>query len=877
MYRVADEHGNAAPSYPGYRMVSRVATITLLVSTVLVAQSFAQSSNSSLSSKESSPVDTAQTPPPISCPAGAPIGAVELRVQSSSTPDSLPFQNINHLTEGDTVLYAPVLREHEKRPGEVSLVMVPAKREPKEAALLVTDPKAADKPQRWSIPKTLTLAALVYGPQGLSKKKVEGFLSQDDLLIAQLADYAEKTAQTEALVEALSNSGSSSASVNAALTGFASQYGMSVQLDRTAPPAVQAQTLFAALNPQLATYNPLASSSAERVGQTASVATAAATLFFGSPIGLAAGGAAMLLDLRYIAFPGTQFRSSFAQPLNRPPAKDGLNLCGQNAPAPPHTRVAFIWAVRIPNTPAPVIQIGDADFIPPGEKTPLPVEVPDPQWKYLQRSRAWNLENTKGQKFPISVLKLGNQKALELDLTKASVEPGDYHLAGYWDWTRFQASGQIHVQPLSDFAAARLDPNSQDRLLAKSGKIPVTVAGSDFEYLTKAEIKKVNDEFAVAEPVRFILPKGLRQGPQNHADVQIDTTNLDPGSYELLLSQQDAKSHPVKIKVLPSLPKIDNLPILANQGEATQHYVLKGERLGLLSKLQAPGASFDLGAPTSSGTDRSVTVQLKSDLKPGTSLAIQAGIADRSEPMTLPNALEITGPVPAIASSRLSLPTGMSIALPPNEFPAGNNLTAVLDVRNVEPKSVLRLACAEDVGVPVNIRIGEQNAAYSLQQLSPDQLFVAFDTSPFPAGCLLQATIDNGKTGQSKPFTLAHIVRLPQVDSFEGTSQLQPDGKRTYNFTGRNLEMIEKAGWDQLEGIPVTALPTPIQGQGLKQALQLNLPDPPPARAELFIWLRGEKNASSTTLSAPLRLPGPGNSPSAAPSPVPDHGPNPKP
>ncbi len=834
-------------------MVSRVATITLLISTVLVAQS----SSSSPSSADSAAMDTAQTPPPIACPAGAPIGAVELRVQTAANPDSLPFQTINHLTEGDTVLYTPVLRLHEKRPGEVSLVMVPAKHDPKEPALLVTDPKTADKPQRWSIPKSLTLAALVYGPQGLSKKKVEGFLSQDDLLVAQLADYAEKTAQTEALVEALSHSGSSSASVNAALTGFASQYGMSVQLDKTAPPAVQAQTLFAAMNPQLATYNPLASSTAERVGQTASLATAAATLFFGSPIGLAAGGTAMLLDLRYIAFPGTQFRSSFAQPLSRPTVKDGLNLCGQNTPAPPHTRVAFIWAVRIPNTPAPSIKIGNADFIPPGQKTPVPVDVPDPQWKYLQRSRGWTLENASGQKLPISVLKLGNQKALELNLSKTPVSPGDYHLSGFWDWSHFQASGEIHVQPLSDFASAKLEPDSQDKLLAKSGKIPVRLAGSDFEFLTKIEIKKSNDEFAVAEPVRFILPKGLRQGPQNHADVQIDTTNLDPGRYELLLSQQDAKTHSVSINVLPSLPKIENLPILANQGEATQHYVLKGERLDLLAKLKARGANFDLGAPTPSGTDRSVTVQLKSDLKPGTSLALQADVADRNEPMTLPDALEIVGPVPAIASSHLSLPTGMAITLPPDEFPAGYNLTAMLDVRNVEPSSVLKLACSEDVGTSVELHIGEQNASYSLQRLSPDQLFISFDTSSFPAGCLLQAIIENGKTGRSQPFTLAHIIRLPQIESFSDTGQVQPDGKRIYALTGRDLEMIEKVGWDQLEGIPVAALPTPIQGQGLKQALQINLPDPPPAHADLFIWLRGEKNASATNLAAPIKLPNP--------------------
>ncbi len=609
--------------------------------------------------------DSPEAPAPAACPAGAPIGAVNLRVQSQGNSETLPFQTINHLSEGDDVLYSPILRGREKRPGEVALVMVPARHEPKEPGLVVTDPKPAEKEQRWSIPRTVNIAALVYGPQGLSRKKVQGFLSQDDLLIAQLADYAEKTAQTEALLDALSSSGSSSASVNAALTGFASQYGMSVQIDKTAPPSVQAQALFSAMNPQLATYNPLASSTAQRVGQTASLATAAATLFFGSPIGLAAGGTAMLLDLRYIAFPDTQFRSSFAQVMQ----KDGLNLCGQRTPAPPHTRVAYIWAVRVPNTPAPAIKIGDADYIPPDQKTPVPVDVPDGQWKYLQRARLWTLENAKGQKLSVNVLKLGNEKKLELDLTKTTIPSGDYHLSAYWDWKSFQASGQIHVQPLSDFAATKLEPASQDKLLAKSGKIPVTLENGDFEFLTKVEIKKLNDEFAVAEPARFILPKGLREGPQNRADVQIDTAAFDPGKYELLLTQQDGKSHSITVNILPNLPKVENLPILVNQGVSTQHYVLKGERLNLLSRLNAPGVEFDLGSPSATGSDRSVTVQLKSDLKPGTSLPIQADVADRNEPMTFSDALQITGPLPAIASSHLSLPNGMAIALAARRVP----------------------------------------------------------------------------------------------------------------------------------------------------------------------------------------------------------------
>ena len=186
---------------------------------------------------------SSEAPPPITCPAGGPIGAVDLRVRSSQGNDPLPLRTINHLSEGDTVLYSPVLRGREKRAGEVSAT-VPAKRKTDKDALLVTDSKPAEKPQEWKISETVSLVAFVYGPEGLSKKKVKGFLSRDDLLIAQLADYAEKTAQTEVRIQALSSINSSSESVNAALTGFASQYGFSVQLDRTAPPQVQAETLF---------------------------------------------------------------------------------------------------------------------------------------------------------------------------------------------------------------------------------------------------------------------------------------------------------------------------------------------------------------------------------------------------------------------------------------------------------------------------------------------------------------------------------------------------------------------------------------------------------------------------------------------------------
>jgi hypothetical protein len=802
-----------------------------------------------------------EAPPFVTCPAGGPLGAVDLSVESGGAP--LPFRTINHLSENDVLVYAPVLRGKEERPGEVALVLVPQKIGQGEPEIVVTDPKPAGKPQQWRITQTISVAALVYGPAGLNKKKVAKFLSQDQVLIAQLADYADKTAQAEQLVATLSNSASSSASVNAALTGFASQYGFAVQIDRNAPVAAQAETLFATMNPQLATYNPLASSTAARAGQTASLAATAGTLFFGSPIGLAAGGTAMLLDLRSIAFPDTQFRASFVQPLARNPnlpGKDqlnkdsGLNLCGQQGQTPPHTRVAYIWASRIPNAALPAIQIGDASFIPSGHKTPVPVNVPDPAWKYLERARQWELVDAQQKKIPVNVVKLGNQKSLEIDLTKGEIPPGDYTLAGFWDWTRFEATGKVHVAELTDFSKARVGQASQDRLLAKSGKLPVTLEGDDFEFTTKVELQKLKDEFATPENVRFLLAKGFRKGPQDHMNVQIDTNDLVPGPYALLISQQDGKSHPVNFEILPNPPQIGNLPIVVNQGTAAQHFVLKGERLGLIARLEAPGAVIHLDRPavdTTASAERSLTVELKTPPQPGTALPVNAYLTDRSEPLTFPQGLQVTGPLPAIASSRLSLPTGMAIAVRSGEFPAGYTLNASLDVKNIERSSLLRLACADGVGEQTVLHVGEQNGSSNLQQLSQDQLFLAFDTSRLPAGCSLQAVIDNGRDGLSSPSTLAHILRVPQIEAFTLSAAGPENGPRTYQLTGQNLEMIAKAGWDENEGVDLTSLPAPLPGPGLKQSVEVVLPDPINPQGVLYVWLRGDQKGRATTVQAP--------------------------
>jgi hypothetical protein len=212
----------------------------------------------------------------------------------------------------------------------------------------------------------------------------------------------------------------------------------------------------------------------------------------------------------------------------------------------------------------------------------------------------------------------------------------------------------------------------------------------------------------------------------------------------------------------------------------------------------------------------------------------------------------------------------MAIAVRSGEFPAGYTLNALLDVKNIERSSVLRLACADGVGEQTALHVGEQNGSSNLQQLSHDQLFLAFDTSRLPAGCSLLAVIENGRDGRSQPAslsapsTLAHILRVPQIESFTlsaasswassstGAENGGQNGPRTYQLTGQNLEMIAKAGWDENDGVELSGLPAPLPGPGLKQSVQAVLPDPINPQGVLYVWLRGDQKGRATTVQAPL-------------------------
>ncbi len=186
---------------------------------------------------------------PLGCASGVPLGDFELRVRSDPKRPPLPLRGINRLEEGQTILYSPEKLRLNPKGGEVAVVLAPA---PAKPGSLMTDlpkmevlpPKAANKPAEWNVPYRTGVVALVYGPQGLSAKKVKAFFDKDQDLIAQLADYAEKTAQTEALMAAINSwSGKSASDVDAALNGFASQYGINNQRPQSVAIDASANTL----------------------------------------------------------------------------------------------------------------------------------------------------------------------------------------------------------------------------------------------------------------------------------------------------------------------------------------------------------------------------------------------------------------------------------------------------------------------------------------------------------------------------------------------------------------------------------------------------------------------------------------------------------
>ncbi len=671
--------------------------------------------------------------------------------------------------------------------------------------------------------------------------KVSSLVKRNEDLLAQLADYAEQTSEVEALVQELADSEDSGKSTDAALKGFSSQYGVAIpKLDSTASSTQQASLLLRAVLPSSNTYDPLAPASAQ-MQQSVGLAASVAGLFFGNGFGLAAGGTVLVTNLKTALFPATELRSSFAQSTE----KDTLALCTKSSAPKSHTRLAYLWAYRVPNLKAPVAALSGPAHLPLASASSLTCTG---QVKELERAHDWRLVPLSGgAPMPVTVTAGATPNTLKIDLSNSTATAGDYRLTASWDWDPISL-GKVHLHPLGDFRHLQIAPESRRKLVEGSGKVSVKLTGADFEFVEKAAVEKVAAK-PVPAPVEFELPTGKRAGEQSSMDVEIDTAAH--GVYKLLLAQSDGEQHELPVTILPPHPKISNLPLRVNAGEADEPIQLEGSGLDQIEAVTS-GAGAIHGkaqAHTWSGD-----IAPKASLQPGDTYPLVIEVKGMDLPLTLPDAIEVVGPRPRIASVRRSMAGTPGIELHDGELPAGATVGIVLAVKGMHEGGHLHLelACQSgDTRRALTLSPDDRAEGAALSFAGPGELYLALDPGVVGyTGCTLAATLRIQPEGRSDVVPLGRVVRLPKLEQFALTAE--PLGPSTFAgiLKGADLDLVEKAGWDAEHGLPVEAIPAPVPGEPAKQTLRIALAWPSPSpHAPLYVWLRGEKDGRRTSVA----------------------------
>jgi hypothetical protein len=703
------------------------------------------------------------------------------------------------------LVYQPRSSEQSKK-AEIAVVLVTA------SGLTVLDSKRAKEPATWTVSGRTSVVGVVYGPQGLDEKKVGKLVRQDSELIEQLAQFAERTTQTEAVIEALLSPGSPQ-TFDSALLGVS---GISAaKLEKKPTADQQALALMHALTPTLSAYDPLASEP-KRVQQSMSAAASIAGMFLGSGVGLAAGGAAVLVNLRTLMFPGTDFHSSFAQPAGY----DSLTLCAKRPAEKPRTRQAYLWAVRLPDVPAPAAKLEAAAHVPAGVKSLVKLESAD--LSRLARVQQWLL----GDK-PVPARVVPESNSVEFDLTKFAGEPGEYMLTGKWDWDTIDAAGKVNVHALPDLKSARVKPESQDRLVTASGAVPVDLEGADLEFVEKLAFRRLDDRSGKVTDLYFKLPGGKRGGPQPVLETEIDMKTLLPGEYAMMVTQSGGKTQEVPFRVLPPEPKLSNLPLRVNLSDKAQVVSLEGSGLERIEKLECQQAEISLDGKTAS-------FKLKPGAKRGDRFDLLVRVQGVSQPMRLKDGVEVVGRRPRIVQAKTSFPPGLGVALREGELPAGSMASLSVELAESAAQPGIALRCR-----------GEAEKRMEARPVGDRALFLSFDPASVGApGCVVEALVVGKSEGRSESRSLGRVIRVPVIDGFRLTDEKAGDGLYTGILTGTDLETIAKTGWDEKQGVDISGIPV-ITGE--KQTLKVALPWPSPApHAPIYIWLRGEAEGRAT-------------------------------
>ncbi|MCW5982672.1 MAG: hypothetical protein KIT09_31580 [Bryobacteraceae bacterium] len=779
------------------------------------------------------------------CPSGVPLLEFQLVVEPPGGGLGRSIRTVNRIEAGQKLVYAPIVRQpKELDDARVTLALVPSD---SKTDLVVLPPKPARTFAEWEVPTRTAVVAFVFGPQGLDTKRVTSLVRRDRQLVEQLADYAEQTARTETLITALArwdSTPSATDSLNAALAGFSS--ATAVKLDRTSSTDQQVSTLLRTLNPALARIDPLAPEPRQKMQQSALLASSVAGLFFGSPVGLAAGGAAMFVNLSNMMFPDTEFRSAFVQPAS---AHSSM-LCANRDRAKSRTRAAYLWAVRAPDADPPSLALAGPAHALIGASTPVRLSVSSRDgWKFLDRAADWTLTPADAEdSIAINVKARPEAESIEIDLKETAAQPGAYRLAARWDWERVGVAGEIHLHQIDDAQKPYVAAAARDTLVAGTGKAPLVVRGMDFQFLEKLELRRQGE--TAGSPLEFKLSEGPRAGPQFETQTSIETGAAAPGPYSLVFQFLGGRTRELPIRVLPPHPTLDRLPLRVNSGDGAREVVLNGTGLDRVEGIQASRGVVQLD-PCGKPDRRTATVALGPDAKKGDRVDLLLKVEGVQAPVHVPNAIEVIGPLPRIMSAQVSLPGELGMELLDGELPAGSFASFALRVHPLESPPAVRVGCVEPTLTlrAETARLGEERGGLRLQSAGGGALFLSLDPGAIgQPGCAVTVVVFTESQGASDPFELGKVVRLPRIDSFELTDQKQGELGYAATLKGEDLEVIERVGWDAQFGLPVTDLPVPVASGGRKQSLKVTIPWPSPVpHAPVYVWLRGESKGRATS------------------------------
>ena len=843
-----------------------------------------------------SKVFAASLPP---CLGGVSVSTFRLLLQPEGKSPALPLSSVNVIAPGEKLKYEPIhVPAPIKDKAQIAILLVPLtkpateekveeksketskeKSKDKQKDLVVLEARPAKSPAEWVIPARASIVGVVFGPHGLNVKKVSSLVEKNEDLIPQLADYAQQTATVEALIQMLSKveeSPTPGTDVNAALSGFSAQYNVAIpKLDPTAPTNQQAALLLQAVLPSMSTYDPLTSDRSAVVAQSAGLASSVAALFLGTPVGLAAGGAALFVNLRIMMFPDTDFHSAFTQSTGT----NGLALCTKDQKVKPRTRPAYLWVLRIPDVGAPTASLPEIMRLPLGWKSKIKIACAEPsQLKILPRARDWQLvSSAHSVEVPASVTVGTPDDTIELDLSHTKLPEGEYRLAAKWDWDPVEVKGAINLRPFADFSRAKLSPDSEDRLVEGTGLVKIQLMGADFEFVNKVTLLPSENLALVphAGPARAVppresgatppeteglpkelsitVPRGNGAGEQTTLEVEVDTSRLHAGPYAVKLTQTNGSTHELGIVIHPPNPTLSNLPLRANVGEPQQGITLEGTGLERIEGLSSEGATWAL-TPVPAGAqnlrERKAIVKLSAQVKKGERLGANMNVSGLHSPLKAPEALEVLGPRPKIIRASESASQVMDVALRQGEIAAGSTLSFAIETENAGTHPTIALTCAAagDEKLPLALHPGERNGTAQLDFSGEGVLYLSFDPgSVGRSGCQLMATATVEETGASDPYTLGRVIRLPHIERFLLTDEKDRGHLYLGSLTGQELQTIEKTGWDGKNGYPVQGFPTPVAGDPQEQSLKIEMSWPPPSpSAPLYVWLRGEAEGRIT-------------------------------